>query len=87
MRNAARNKNKKEERMIEELVKAVRILPLDAKSAEMAGRIEAGLMEQGNSIDFEDLLIGTIALINDEAILTGNMRHFERIPGLKVLTY
>jgi predicted nucleic acid-binding protein len=34
-----------------------------------------------------DLLIGTTALIDDAALVTRNVNHFSRIPGLRVLTY
>jgi predicted nucleic acid-binding protein len=41
---------------------------------------------QGNIIAFEDLLIGATALHLGFEIVTLNLQHFERMPGLKVVT-
>ena len=69
------------------VTRELRILPLDAKSALRAGRIEAALTEQGDSIDWADILIAAIAIENDEPILTKNAKHFGKVPGLQVETY
>jgi len=34
-----------------------------------------------------DLLIGTAALLAEAPLVTRNIRHFERIPNLELLTY
>jgi predicted nucleic acid-binding protein len=36
------------------------------------------------TIAFEDLLIGATALQLSFGVITGNTRHFEQIPGLKI---
>ena len=87
MRNACRSKDKREEHLIVELTKAVRVLPLDTESALRAGRIEAALIERGEIIDFADRLIGAIALEHHESLLTRNEKHFQRIGDLVVETY
>jgi predicted nucleic acid-binding protein len=62
-------------------------LPLDTESAKTAGRIYGQLMTEGMMIDAEDAMIAGIALENGEEVLTRNIKHFERIPGISIVTY
>lgn len=62
----------------------VQLLAFDIPAAYQAGRLRADLRKQGNSIDFPDLQIAAIALARGLILVTGNGRHFERIPGLQV---
>ena len=49
------------------------------------GRIEGEQAEQGVSIAFEDLLIAATALPLGFGVATGNVRHFQHVPGLNVI--
>lgn len=60
--------------------------PVTLQIAQRAGRIEGEQAAQGNIIAFEDLLIGATALHLGFDVVTLNLQHFERIPGLKVFT-
>jgi len=72
-------------RAYEELVlPAVVILGFDRESAEIYGQLCADLESSGTRLDEADLMIAAIALRNDLPIATGNIRHFERVPGLRV---
>ncbi len=51
----------------------------------MAGKLDAEQQSRGVVIPFADLLIGATALSLDYSVLTTNLRHFERIPGLALL--
>jgi tRNA(fMet)-specific endonuclease VapC len=51
------------------------------------GRLLAHLQRRGESIDTMDLLIATAAVVAGASLVTGNPRHFNRVPGLDVLTY
>lgn len=53
----------------------------------LAGEIDAALKERGERIDVEDAMIGAIAVNRNEAALTRNASHFERIEGVAVETY
>ena len=53
--------------------------------AQFAGRIEGEQAARGIAISFEDLLIGATALHLGFGVATLNVRHFERIPGLKIV--
>lgn len=54
-------------------------------SMEVAGRIAADLDDRGETIGVRDLLIGSIALIENRPVLTRNRRGFGRIEGLELL--
>ena len=59
-------------------------VPFDDAAAEEYGRIRAYLEDRGTPIGHEDTQIAAIALANGLTIVTGNTRHFERVPGLSV---
>ena len=48
------------------------------------GDIRWQLEHSGNKIDHFDLLIGATALHEGLTIVTGNVNHFSRIPGLRI---
>ena len=54
--------------------------------AQLAGRIDGEQAARGNIIAFEDLVIGATALYLGFDVATLNVRHFERIPELRVVT-
>ncbi len=60
---------------------------LDDASAENAGRIHGLLVKNNQKIEAIDSLIAGIALQHNEPVLTRNVKHFSRVPGLKVETY
>lgn len=74
-----------------ELVKKVKdscvVLPLCEKAAIRAGNIEANLILAGETIPPVDIMIAAIALEHGEAVLTRNVKHFNRVSGLEVRTY
>lgn len=51
------------------------------------GRLLAELRRSGTPISTMDLLIATAAVIDDAPLVTRNTREFERVPGLRVLSY
>jgi len=61
-------------------------LPLDDTVYEVFGRIAAGLSLTGNPIGDFDEAIAAMVLCSDGEIITRD-RHFEKIPGLKVIGY
>jgi tRNA(fMet)-specific endonuclease VapC len=62
------------------------VYPVTLEIAQLAGQIEGEQAARGNTIAFEDLVIGTTALHLGFDVLTLNLRHFESIPGLRVVT-
>ena len=72
------------ERIAREVVARVRVLPLGEVEAVQAGDLLALLESRGEPIGIEDVLIGATALVGALILVTRNVRHFDRIPGLVV---
>jgi len=71
-------------RLEERLWPNVRILPFDRPAAETYGQLRAELERAGKPLSEPDLRIASIALTHDLTMVTGNVRHFARVPGLRV---
>jgi len=63
---------------------ARRTLPLDTIGAMRAGETYARLREQGADVGVKDALQAGVCLRFDLPLATRNLRHFERIPGLRL---
>ncbi len=48
------------------------------------GRIKAELKQSGKLINDSDLFIAATAISHDLVLVTNNLRHFERIPFLRL---
>ena len=59
-------------------------LPFDEAAARCYGEARAELERLGTPLGDADLRIGSIALARGLTVVTGNVRHFQRIPGLSV---
>ena len=70
---------------VDELIRDVPVHPITIETARIAGRIEGDQAAQGVTIAFEDLLIAATALQLGFGVVTGNVRHFEKIPNLTVV--
>jgi tRNA(fMet)-specific endonuclease VapC len=68
------------------ILPAVTVLPYDTQVAKVFGKIRAHLEESGNILPDADLQIAATALGHDLELVTGNLRHFRRISGLKLNT-
>ena len=58
-----------------------------ASATDEFARIKRFLSDAGKLIDDMDLLIAAHALDAGLTLVTGNLRHFERIPGLSVVSW
>jgi hypothetical protein len=70
------------QRITHEVLSRVTILDFSLSEAVVAGDILAHLARRGELIGVEDVLIGATALVREYTVVTGNVRHFERIPAL-----
>lgn len=66
------------------VIPAVTILPFDLIVAETYGRIRSVLQSQGTPLADMDMQIAATAKAHDLTLVTGNVVHFERIPGLNI---
>jgi Predicted nucleic acid-binding protein, contains PIN domain len=70
------------ERIAREILTRVDILPLGEAEAIRSGDLLAALEAQGEPIGTEDVWIGATALEHRLTVVTRNLKHFRRIPGL-----
>jgi tRNA(fMet)-specific endonuclease VapC len=70
---------------VEGVFRRIGVIPVSLEIAQLAGRIEGEQAAVGNIIAVEDLLIGATALSLEYDVATLSTRHFEAIPGLRVV--
>jgi predicted nucleic acid-binding protein len=70
---------------VDELIQLLPLQPITLQTAYLAGQIEGQEAAKGNVLPFNDLLIAAAAMEQGYAVLTENLRHFAKIPGLQVL--
>jgi tRNA(fMet)-specific endonuclease VapC len=72
----------------DELFNSITLFHLDKSSSEISSNIYWKLKKSGNMLDKFDCMTAGIFLANGvNKIITRNVKHFEKIPGLKVLSY
>lgn len=78
--------SKKEDiiKKVETLLISLGCLNFTQPASRIAAEISADLRKRGAIIDMEDICIAGIANLNDEAVVTKNAKHFERIKELKI---
>lgn len=72
------------EEFVEALLGAIPVVPITLEVARVFGELDARLSTGGRRIPTSDLLIASTALTRGDAMVTGNRRHFDRVPGLTV---
>jgi tRNA(fMet)-specific endonuclease VapC len=58
------------------------VLGLDEASVQIFGEAKTLLERRGQRLADADLFIGAIAVVHRATVVTGNRRHYERIPGI-----
>ncbi|MGH3065709.1 MAG: type II toxin-antitoxin system VapC family toxin, partial [Gaiellaceae bacterium] len=82
---AVKSKNASLLRAIEQYVEGeVEIAHFDDASARPYAEIRVELEASGQRLEDADLRIAAICLAREFTLVTGNVRHFERVPGLRV---
>ena len=66
------------------ILPAVTILPYDAAVAEVYGLLSAELEDTGRPLADADLQIAATAVYHNLELVSGNLRHFARIPQLRL---
>lgn len=72
------------QRLDEMLLPNLSVLPFDASAARRYGEVRAELERLGTPIGDADLRIAAIALDRELTVVTGNVRHFDKVPALAV---
>jgi predicted nucleic acid-binding protein len=75
------------QQFIHELMAAVPVHPVSASVALRAGQIDGESTARGVTLPLSDLLIGVTALELGYRVATGNVRHFQVVPGVSVVPF
>lgn len=68
---------------IKRVVETMGCLAFDAAAARRYAEIRAYLERKGRRLDDADLRIAAICSATDHILVSGNTRHFARVPGLR----
>ncbi len=72
-------------RRVRELITGVlAVVAFDERAAEVYGPLRARLEAEGRRLDEPDLRIASIALSRGLTLVSGNVRHFSRVPELSL---
>ncbi|MGI8945996.1 MAG: PIN domain-containing protein [Thermoleophilaceae bacterium] len=80
---ARRGSDELAERVHGLIASAGAVLPFDEPAARRYGHLRAQLEHDGQRLAEPDLRIAAIALSRDATLVTANLRHFARVPGLR----
>ncbi|MGH2354525.1 MAG: type II toxin-antitoxin system VapC family toxin [Chloroflexota bacterium] len=72
------------EQAVRSLLSGMQVLPLREAEAETFAKLMAHLRRVGAIISDNDLYIAATALVGQHTIVTHNLAHFRRVPGLAV---
>ena len=78
------NTNDKRRASVGLLLQAFPVLARTSDAADLYGEIAAHLQQTGLTIGTMDTMIAAHALAENLILVTHNIRHFERVPGLKL---
>ena len=74
--------NKEKLRRFEEFVQENEFVSIRKETVVTAAEIYAYLKKQGNLIEDADILMASIAIVEDLVLITNNIKHFKRIKRL-----
>ncbi len=80
-------KVEKNKQIVEDFLKNIEILNLTSQDMKEYARISASLRKKGEEIGYFDELIGSIAIAQNETLITRNVRHYNRILELTLLNW
>jgi tRNA(fMet)-specific endonuclease VapC len=76
-----------EEASLRALLDPLRVLEFDEKASRLFGSLVAQLFRLGRPVGDLDVLIAATAVSAGQTVVTRDVEHFGRIPGLTVETY
>ncbi len=62
----------------------IKLYDFDKNAARVFGVLKALLGKNGTTVADMDLMIASIAIANDEILISNNLKHFNKIEGLSV---
>jgi len=83
-RGAFLSANPSETQAVTRVTSHFSVLPFDSRCARLTGELWTQLERGGMPLEARDLMIAGTALSHDAVLYTRNLKHFQRVPGLKV---
>lgn len=74
----------KHEMIFKEFLTGVEVIEISEDMCKKFGELRNELRKKGELIGDFDLLIASAALVQNLTLVTGNVKHYERIKGLKI---
>jgi tRNA(fMet)-specific endonuclease VapC len=68
----------------DDFVKQLPVFPLGEVTLKRFGALKTQLRQSGQPLPDFDLLIASVALVENRILVTNNTHHYERIPGLQL---
>lgn len=78
-------RRKQRQDYVDAILTAIPILPFDLGVARVYAQVWADLVGSGLNIGAHDMQIAATALHYDMGVLTANVRHFSKIPDLRLV--
>lgn len=75
------------ERVETRILPRLTVLSFDVTVARVYGELRAQLRRGGRTLDEADLMIASTALAHDLTLVSANVRHFARVPGLDLYPF
>ncbi len=72
---------------VESVLSKIPVLNFRTEEARVHAGIFATLAKQGKMIGAHDLIIAATAIVQNCALLTENVKEFERVPGLETISF
>ena len=69
---------------LNQFIELVNVVPFDIACARMLGTIKSRLRKLGKPTGEVDAMIAATAMVHKAELVTGNIRHFQNIDGLKI---
>jgi tRNA(fMet)-specific endonuclease VapC len=83
----SRRKSSRLDQLVDNFIGNIAVMPFDETCANNFGRIASALTEKGTPIGDLDALIASHAMTLGVVLVTNNVKHFSRVPGLKVANW
>ena len=71
-------------RIEQRILPLVQWLPIDAAVSLAGADLAAALRRAGLPLEWTDLMVGATAQVHGLTMVTRNVRHFERVPGIAI---
>jgi predicted nucleic acid-binding protein len=75
---------KRELEQVTGVMSSLTLLDYGSECARKAGELMQVLMKKGEYIGDMDCIIAAIVMVHSQVLVTRNLEHFERVPGLRI---